>query len=111
MTEPVETTLEEARRCPKCKQPGVFSRKTRVKPAFGVTRGAEMHHYVCQNERCRWFNEVCRSIQVNPDGSIPPPLVKRDRQFPKIPDYTDAFNEALERQLAAELGGGAEVTR
>jgi hypothetical protein len=111
MSEPVETTLEEARRCPKCKDPGVFSHKLPAPRGPGITRGAELHVFKCKNSRCRWFDGVCRIIQINPDGSIPEPSVKRNKDYPSIPDQTAAVNELLARQFAAELAGGAEVTR
>jgi hypothetical protein len=54
------------------------------------------------NQRCKWFNQVARIVQINPDGSIPEPPEKRDKQFPKVPDRSDAVNRQLEEQLARE---------
>jgi len=104
-----DTTYEEARRCPKCTFPGDLIKKTLAPQT--ATRGAQLHHFRCMNERCKWFEEICRIVQVNPDGSIPPPLTKRDKQFPAVPDLSKQVNESLERQLAAELSGGAELNR
>jgi hypothetical protein len=69
-------TYEEAKRCPKCKQPGrlksvenpIVSPEDRVR--FDIQRGAKVETYVCINERCRWF-ETGWVVQLNPDGSIP----------------------------------------
>jgi hypothetical protein len=106
-----ETTLEEARRCPKCEQPG---ESAGVRPATGidVTRGAQLHTFVCMNKQCRWYGQVCRIVQVNPDGSIPEPG-KRDKHYPPIPDLTDQVNAAVERQLGLETSkeGTAEIQR
>jgi len=110
MSESVETTLEEASRCPKCGEIGELTQKRALR-GRGITRGAQLNIYTCRNTRCRWCNEVCRAVQVNPDGTIPPPLMKREKQFPKVPDIGDQVNAALERQLGLELGGGAEVNR
>jgi hypothetical protein len=114
--EPVETTLEMARRCPKCQQPGVFAgsapaRTHRQGVPTGIQRGTQLHTFICGNERCRWHNTVCRIVQVNPDGSIPAPTVRRDRQYPQVPDLTAQVNAAVEAQLAAEVLGGAEIGR
>jgi hypothetical protein len=73
--------------------------------------GAMLHEYMCMNDRCKWFQTICRIIQVNPDGTIPPPILKRMKEFPTVPDLSQQVNEQLERQLAAELQGGAEVHR
>jgi hypothetical protein len=109
MTESPETTLEEARRCSKCGQPGKAA-GVREAPK-SVTRGAKLHSYTCDNNRCQWYGQVCRVIQVNPDGTIPPALTKRDKQFPEIPDMTDRINDIVAAQLEAEKAGGAEINR
>lgn len=102
------TTLEEARRCPKCRQPGELSRQ--IPAPRGATPGARMHIFVCKNNRCRWNGEVCRVVQVNPDGSIPEPT-KHVKSFPEVPDRTAAVNAMTAEQLAIEMTGGGEVTR
>jgi len=117
MSESVQTTLEEASRCPKCNEVGELLKKTPIASRSPngarreVTIGAQLHHFMCMNTRCKWYNEVCRLVQVNPDGSIPPPQVKRIKEFPVVPDRTREVNDALERQLRLELEGGAEVSR
>ncbi len=59
------TTLEEAKRCPICKEPGEHT---------GTSRGQDfdkstVNEFTCKNERCRWF-ETSWLVQVRPDGSI-----------------------------------------
>lgn len=103
-----ETTYEEARRCSKCQQPGEKAGEER---AHGVTPGAKLHKFVCMNERCVWYGQVCRLVQVNPDGTIPPPIVKRDKQYPTIPDLSKQVNDRLAEQLRLEQDGHAEVQR
>jgi hypothetical protein len=61
------------------------------------------------NERCKWYETTCRIIQVNPDGTVPPPVIKRERMFPAIPDFTDRVNADLAAQLEAETRGSSEV--
>lgn len=105
-----ETTLEEARRCPKCDQPGVLTGQASIRKP-GIPPGTKLHTFGCANERCRWYGTTCRVVQINPDGSIPPPLVRRTKEFPKIPDRSAEVNAMLERQVRRELEGGAEVSR
>ena len=107
-----ETTYEEARRCAKCQQPGELTNRYAVaqRSPSGEQRkiapGTQMHVFTCMNERCRWHGQTCRIVQVNPDGSIPPPTMKRDKQFPAVPDLTRQVNEQLEAQLHAEAERG-----
>jgi hypothetical protein len=73
------STLEEASRCPKCKEPGdIGARRPTAKPGFDVLG------VTCQNEACKWF-ETGWLVQINPDGSIPEPApegtVRGDKQF------------------------------
>src|SRR5689334_22341124 len=115
-----ETTLEEARRCYKCGQPG---RKGSEAPAplrnrdgtrkFGIAPGTMLHSYICENERCKAFGTVVRIIQVNPDGTIPLPDTKRTKEFPLRPDLVAEVQEAVDRQLALETNkdGTAEIHR
>jgi hypothetical protein len=87
-------TYEEAKRCPKCKQPGrlksvenpLVSPEDRTR--FGIQRGAKVETYVCINERCRWF-ETGWVVQLNPDGSIPDrtQALAKDKQYPALPGW------------------------
>lgn len=99
----METTLEEARRCPKCKQPGEFVSEAPAPRGEGITRGATLKHYQCANSRCRWFGQICRIVQVNPDGTIPSPNQKRVKQYPERPDLVDQVNKQLEDQIRMEM--------
>lgn len=63
------TSFEEAKICPKCNKPGE-DRKTVVAP--GLPRGTTVHTIYCVSVLCPWY-ETCWMVQVNPDGSIPPP--------------------------------------
>lgn len=100
-----ETTLEEARRCPKCQQPGRLRNR---EPAKGV-HNAQLHNYICDNSRCAWYGEVCRVVQVNSDGTIPPPTFDRIKLYPKIPDRTASVQAALDRQLSIETQSNGEI--
>src|SRR5688572_1358846 len=80
------TTLEEARRCPKCEQPGELTGHSRAIPLQrGVTRGARLDQVLCKNSRCPWYN-TAYYIQINPDGTIPEPTLNREKQFKPLPD-------------------------
>ena len=106
-----ETTLEEARRCPKCGQPGQFTGEQSVRKQ-GIAPGTKLQTFGCANERCRWYGTTCRVIQINPDGSIPAALTRRAKEFPVLPgvgDLSEQVNAQLARQVKAELAGGAEI--
>jgi hypothetical protein len=97
------TTYDEARRCPKCKEPG--KKEKEVRGPGGVVS----HTIYCRNLRCAWNGLVCRVIDVRPDGSIPEPTF-REKRFPVVPDRTAAVQAAIDRQVTGELSsGGAEI--
>lgn len=91
------TTLEEAKRCPRCQQPGELTGLKRALPAQrGVTRGATLDEVKCKNSRCKWF-ETSYYIQINPDGSIPPAVLHRDKNYPALPNDHGRTEEAIAR--------------
>lgn len=94
-----DSTFEEARRCPKCEQPGAVVAE-KVGP-----HGSKIHTIMCMNSRCTW-NNTTYIVQVNPDGTVPPPSTDRFRNFPKIPDRTDEVNANLMRLYEQSLTGG-----
>ena len=106
-----DTTFEEAKRCPDCKEPGLEIGVTSLSRNMEVTRGAVLHTFTCKNERCRGF-ELNWVVQTNPDGSIPQPDPHREKFFPKIdPSLQDKYVEKLQRDLASETmqAGVAEM--
>lgn len=64
----VESTFEEAKRCPKCNQPG--DDRSQIK-STGV-RGATVHQIYCMTKLCPWYDTPWL-VQVNADGTIPQP--------------------------------------
>lgn len=100
-----ETTLEEARRCPRCEQPGKLVRKEQAR---GATPGSEQHIYECDNSRCKWHKQVCRVVTVRADGSIPQ-AEQRNKNYPSVPDMTDRVNQQIAAQLELEQSGGGEI--
>lgn len=107
-----ETTLSEAKRCPFCKQPGlevgeIPLTRALVKDA-DVKQGTKLLMVECRNERCSDFEGV-RPIQINPDGTIPQPSMDPIKKYPKVQDMTDAYQQRLEAELAAQREGGAEL--
>jgi hypothetical protein len=62
------TTVDEAKRCPKCQHPGkqVASRYTVNAKRARVS----VLTFECETEVCPWF-ETTWIVQVNPDGTVP----------------------------------------
>jgi len=85
MSESIQTTLEEARRCPTCQEPGVLINRRPVRKE-GFPPGTVVEMNECRSDRCpdylppqvagngdrmpasrnRWV------VQINPDGTVPP---------------------------------------
>lgn len=85
MSEPTQTTYEEATRCPSCEWPGRLINKRRAKSQDALP-GTMVELFECRNDRCgnfvgaellpngetipadrnRWF------VQINPNGTVPP---------------------------------------
>jgi len=85
-----DTTYEEAKRCPKCATPGRDTgTTTRVKG------GGLLHNIVCVNPRCRWYN-TSYVVQTNPDGTVPPPTLDREKSFRALPARSD---ESVDREM------------
>jgi hypothetical protein len=103
-----DTTLEEARRCPKCAEPGAQAGEMAAPHGPGVTRGARLHKFVCGNIRCRWYDQIWM-VQVNPDGTIPPPTTSRRNSLIPLLDDGGRTRERLLNQLGHETSGGGEI--
>lgn len=104
-----DSTYEEAKRCPRCEQPGKFVNTVPVN-APGVQRGTKVETYECVNERCeygphdhhilgrqpgeRW------AIQINPDGTVPP---KGTRDNQRKEYDIDRVTSEGQRQRARDL--------
>lgn len=78
-----ESTFEEAKRCPRCKKPGNDRHQSLVRGARekGLDPGTAVHYIYCENPVCPWY-ETNWIIQVNPDGSVPPPTMHHEKQYP-----------------------------
>lgn len=93
-----ETTFEEAKRCPICEQPGAIAG---AKPG---PHGSQLHTIVCKNNRCRWY-DTAYVVQVNADGTVPPPNTNRIKNFPKLPDRTEEVQASMLRLYEQSLSG------
>lgn len=93
-----ETTLEIARRCPRCEQPGLMSIGKRLRD------GSTLNNVTCHNSRCKWF-ETSWVVQVNADGTIPE-TTNRNKDFPHLPDRTEAVQRQLNALYNQTLEGG-----
>lgn len=81
--ESVQSTWEEASRCPKCGKPGEERRVMDAPPATRLPLGTKIHFIYCVTELCPWYNTPWQ-VQTNPDGSVPPPTNHRGQ--PKVWD-------------------------
>lgn len=86
-----DTTLDEARRCPRCEELGELGT---YRPMRG---GSKLHTVTCRNERCRWY-ETSWVVQVMSDGSIAKPQ-KHDKFFPSVPDRSEEVRANVDRML------------
>lgn len=107
MSGPIETTLEEASRCPKCEEPGRYAGERSLGPHG---RQGKAKIFECENNRCKWFGTTW-IVQVGPDGTIPPPTTVRDKQFKELKDDPDKIRALYDRQLELETKPGAEISR
>lgn len=96
----MDTTIDEARRCPKCQELG-----KKVLEAPGNSRGSKELTYTCENDRCKWYGQTCSVVTVRSDGSIPDPNRHRAKQFTVVPDRTEQVQAMLDRQIDAERSG------
>jgi hypothetical protein len=107
-----ETTFEEAKRCPKCKMPGDDVSQTVITDKELKMGKATVHMIYCRNDGCPWHNTAW-SVQVNPDGTIPPPQNHRGEAKKydfQLPDHQQrALVDNLQRQLDAEVTENAEI--
>lgn len=78
-------TFEEAKRCPKCDNPGELMSTRNVRDNEG--RPAKVHILRCQNNRCRWF-ETDWVVQQLEDGTVPVREGMEQKTFPKMPGMT-----------------------
>jgi hypothetical protein len=103
-----ETTYEEAKKCPKCGQPGDVRQ---VKPSRN-NRGeeVEVHMVYCVTVLCTW-HETAWVVQVNKDGSIPPAYQGLgQKQYPTISqESASRIEDNIRRQLEAETRPGSEI--
>jgi hypothetical protein len=107
----VATTYEEAKLCPKCGKPGEVTRD--LPAGRGLPKGTRVHEITCRTKLCPW-EDTPWMVQVNPDGSIPPP--QDHTRSPKVYVGFEGHDEAaktilqsLQRQYEAEQHKGAEL--
>lgn len=93
-----DTTLEEARRCFKCGEPGELV-KEMPRP-----RGEKVHIYKCSNERCQYFDQTVRVVQIKADGTIPT-RKPGAKEFPN-PERMKNLGSSYLEYLKHEIDGG-----
>ena len=96
-----DTRYEEARRCPKCGNPGAEAGSRRG------PHGSTLNNFICKNTVCRWFEQICSVVQINADGTIPEPTLDREKSFHKLPERSDeAVEKQMQRLYEQTLNGG-----
>jgi hypothetical protein len=105
-----ETTYEAATRCPKCDKPGDVTIR---EPARNLPPGTQLHTVYCRTPLCPW-NDTCWFVQVNPDGTVPPPTdhtgaPKQYERFEGHDALAAQVQDSIRRQQRAETGGGGEI--
>src|SRR5712671_2064346 len=91
-----DTTFEQAKRCPSCKEPG---KEVGLQHPQGLSRGAKVHVFVCENaDRCEYAGDRWL-VQTNPDGSIPTPGRKEPKTFER-PGQSTTVMVAARQELA-----------
>lgn len=101
-----DSTLEEAKRCPRCKQAGDLQSTIRQPRPGGHGWRREIvtvNVFVCKNERCRTFDETW-IVQVNADGSIPE-RKKGPKEFPNSKRMNDMGKSYVD-YLQSEVDSG-----
>jgi hypothetical protein len=92
-----DTTLEEAKRCPRCKEPG-------AEVSNYPTGDGRVRVFQCDNDRCprvrdRWL------VQVRADGTIPDRSKDKggmDKEFPVMSDSWLATGQRLVEDAVGE---------
>lgn len=80
-----DTTLEEAKRCPRCGEQGRFASASPT-----GRRGDMLHVFECLNARCKWYRKSGWVVQVRRDGTIVQPQ-GHDKSFKTVADRTDEW--------------------
>lgn len=105
------STYEEAKRCPKCDKPGEVTRD--IPAGRGLPPGTRVHEITCRTPLCPWENTPWM-VQVNADGSIPPPQDHSKTQkvyvgFEGHDELARKLVDNLQKQYDAEQHKGAEI--
>ena len=93
------TTLEDRRRCPKCKEPGnEMGNRVRPEDRSVITTMR------CENARCRW-NQETWIYQTRRDGTLVEPDTHRRKQFPALPGNGEEFLRRLDAEIENSTHG------
>jgi hypothetical protein len=91
-------SYEEARKCPKCEEPG---EEGAVKPLD--RRRGKLQQLWCRNPQCKWYN-TSYTVQIRPDGSVPDPDT-RPRTEGKVIMPSDEDIQRIQSNAQATLDG------
>lgn len=102
---------EEARRCPRCGNPGEEGRVVPVQ-APQVPRGTRVVYLWCRTVLCPWYNSNW-PVQVYPDGTVQEHDHTADaKEYNPLVNFDSraaALDAALAEQVQAEMRGDGEV--
>jgi hypothetical protein len=98
-----DSTLEEARRCPRCESPGKLASTNPT-----GRHGDLLHVYECLQPRCKWYKKSGWVVQVRRDGSIVQPQ-GHDKSFRIVPDRTDEWQNYYQKLYEDTLNPGSEI--
>jgi hypothetical protein len=100
-------TFEEAKQCPKCKQPG---EEGKFIVSADRQSGSKTVQIFCRNNRCKWFNTPW-TVTVKADGSVPDPQdhSRRPKTYTGFEDHDRIARQvqaAIEADEARAVEGG-----
>lgn len=101
-----DSTLEEARRCPKCEKPGVEN-GSRPAPERHMGR---FQIFKCMNDRCLKYEGIW-IVQIRPDGTIPEPTTNREKNYPVMGGMSTKQRIANARADIDELNRASTTRR
>lgn len=99
-------TLEEAKKCPKCHEPGQEISARQLDRIKG-----KLLTFMCMTESCKWF-KTTYVVQVKPDGTVPEPDTRPRSSKVYVPTEEEIAAINRNAQLAHDQSlQGGEIQR
>jgi len=108
----VSISWDEASQCPRDGLTGKVESRRRI-PKGAAEVGGQLVTLTCPGTNCE-YNGIGWTVQLRPDGTIPEPVERgqRERSFPVLPGSAtraQAVRDALAEQVELEQRGGGEI--